>query len=122
MKLLVDMNLSPSWVSFFEANGISAQHWSAIGAADSRDAVIAAHARDNGLVILTQDLDFGTILASSRAAKPSVVQIRADDTMPDAIGSLVLDSLAQCAAELESGAIVTIDSPRVRVSVLPLGH
>lgn len=122
MKRLVDMNLSPSWVRFFAANGVSAQHWSAIGAAVSRDAVIAAHARDNGLVILTQDLDFGTILASSRAAKPSVVQIRADDTMPDAIGSLVLDSLAQCAAELEGGAIVTIDSTRVRVSVLPLGH
>ena len=30
MKLLIDMNLSPLWVEFFERNGLYAVHWSRI--------------------------------------------------------------------------------------------
>jgi predicted nuclease of predicted toxin-antitoxin system len=31
MRLLLDMNLSPSWVRFLEENGFDAIHWVAIG-------------------------------------------------------------------------------------------
>jgi predicted nuclease of predicted toxin-antitoxin system len=37
MKLLVDMNLSPGWVTFLSAAGFEAVHWSAVGAADASD-------------------------------------------------------------------------------------
>ena len=39
MNFLIDMNLSPLWVSFLTGNGIEAVHWSTVGepnAADSR--------------------------------------------------------------------------------------
>jgi predicted nuclease of predicted toxin-antitoxin system len=31
MKLLLDMNLSPTWVGFLEENGFEAVHWSTVG-------------------------------------------------------------------------------------------
>jgi predicted nuclease of predicted toxin-antitoxin system len=41
-----------------------------------------AWARENGHVVLTHDLDFGTLLALTRANGPSVVQVRAQDVLP----------------------------------------
>jgi predicted nuclease of predicted toxin-antitoxin system len=38
MRLLVDMNLSPWWVTLFSGVGIEAAHWSMIGAHDAHDA------------------------------------------------------------------------------------
>ncbi len=31
MKIVIDMNLSPEWVSVFEAAGYQAVHWSSVG-------------------------------------------------------------------------------------------
>ncbi|SBT07665.1 conserved hypothetical protein [Candidatus Accumulibacter aalborgensis] len=52
--------------------------------------------------------------------KPSVVQIRAEDVSPNAIGKQVIVALLQMAAELEEGALLTIDPNRTRLRVLPL--
>ncbi len=120
MKLLVDMNLSPRWVSLAAEAGIEATHWSAVGAANAPDAEIMAFARANGYVVLTHDLDFSAILAVTQGGKPSVVQIRSDDISPDAIGKPVIDALRQLAAILDEGALLTIDPNRTRVRILPL--
>jgi predicted nuclease of predicted toxin-antitoxin system len=79
MKLLVDMNLSPRWIAFLTAAEHDAVHWSNVGAPDAPDEALMLWAHENGHVVLTQDLDFGTILAAQRVASPSVVQIRSDD-------------------------------------------
>jgi predicted nuclease of predicted toxin-antitoxin system len=84
MKVLIDMNLSPRWVSVLSSAGISAVHWSSIGSPMAPDREIIVHAREEGWVILTQDLDFGTILAVSNGERPSVVQIRSEDVSPEA--------------------------------------
>ena len=120
MKLLVDMNLSPRWVSTLAMGGIEAEHWSRLGAANAPDARIMAHARQHDYVVLTHDLDFGAILAATHGGKPSVVQIRAEDANPDAIGTQVMIALRQMAVELETGALVTLDPKRTRLRVLPL--
>jgi predicted nuclease of predicted toxin-antitoxin system len=54
MKLLVDMNLSPRWVSFLAASQIESVHWSSVGAATAPDSEIMAYARVHGYVVLTQ--------------------------------------------------------------------
>lgn len=79
-----------------------------------------AHARKHGYVVLTHDLDFSAILAATHGEKPSVVQIRAENVNPDAIGPQVIIALRQMAAELESGALLTVDPNRTRLRVLPL--
>ena len=120
MKVLVDMNLSPRWVGVLIGAGIDAAHWSAVGAHDAPDQEIMAHALANGFVVLTHDLDFSAILAATQGKKPSVVQLRADNTSPDVIGREVLDALTQMDADLRDGALLTVEPGRTRLRVLPL--
>lgn len=120
MKLIIDMNLSPRWVSALANVGIEAAHWSTLGAKNAPDQEIMAYARAKNYVVLTHDLDFSAILAASHGEKPSVVQIRAEDVSPDVIGKQVIAALQQMADELEEGALLTIDLARTRLRVLPL--
>ncbi|AAF84831.1 DUF5615 family PIN-like protein (plasmid) [Xylella fastidiosa] len=120
MKLLVDMNLSPRWVDVLADAGIEAAHWSTLGAYNAQDLEIMAYASANNYMVLTHDLDFGAILAATHGEKPSVVQIRAEDISPDVIGKQIVIALRQMAAELEEGALVTVDPNRTRLRLLPL--
>ena len=120
MKLLVDMNLSPRWVGVLVAGDIEAVHWSTLGAKNAPDSEIMAYAYANDYVVLTHDLDFSAILAATHGKKPSVVQIRAEDVNPDVIGKQVIDALRQMAAEIEKGALLSVDPNRTRLRVLPL--
>jgi predicted nuclease of predicted toxin-antitoxin system len=99
---------------------LDAVHWSTVGSASAQDSEIVDWARANDRVVLTQDLDFSAILATTQHAKPSVIQIRSEDVNPDVIGSRVLTAIGQMKSELESGAIVSVDPVRARVRVLPL--
>jgi len=120
MKLLLDMNLSPAWVRFLEENGFEAVHWSTLGEATAPDAVIMAWARDRGFVVITHDLDFSALLAYTEAVGPSVIQVRTQDVLPDAIGTDVVRVLREHNAALDQGAIVSIDELASRVRVLPI--
>ena len=122
MKLIVDMNLSPRWAGLLVNSGIEAAHWSALGANNAPDSEIMTYASVNDYVVLTHDLDFSAILAATHGKKPSVVQIRADDVSPDAIGLQVIAALRQMATELENGALLTVDPNRTRMRLLPLNR
>lgn len=99
---------------------MEASHWSTVGAHDAPDTVIMAYAAAHNRVVLTHDLDFGAMLAATQGDKPSVVQIRAEDVRPDAIGPQVVAALRQMTVELEAGALLTIDTKRTRLRLLPL--
>jgi predicted nuclease of predicted toxin-antitoxin system len=120
MRLLVDMNLSPRWVELFTDAGIDAVHWSSIGAANAPDSEIMTYADANGYVVLTHDLDFSAILAVTHGNKPSVVQIRSEDLNLAKIGKQVVAAIVQMKAELEQGALLTIEPDRTRLRILPL--
>lgn len=120
MKLIVDMNLSPRWISLLIDAGMQAVHWSTIGQSNALDSEIMAYATTDNYVVLTHDLDFGAILATTHGKKPSVVQIRADDVSPDVIGLQVVNALRQMESELEAGALLTVDPNRTRLRLLPL--
>lgn len=119
-SIAVDMNLSPDWVAPLTAAGHRAVHWSAVGGPHALDTELAQWARDNGHLLLTHDLDFGTILAHTSASKPSVVIVRNQDPSPAAVGTYVLTALQQYAAELLGGALVIVDVQRSRVRILPI--
>ena len=120
MKILIDMNLSPRWAKVLNEAGIDAMHWSELGPANTPDPAIMAYAAANGFVILTNDLDFGIALAIANTEKPSVVQIRGEDLRPASIANQVIPALRQMQTELEQGALLTIDSRRTRLRLLPL--
>jgi predicted nuclease of predicted toxin-antitoxin system len=120
MKILVDMNLSPRWADFLTGNGVEAVHWSSIGSPDAPDTEIIAYAQAHGSVVLTSDLDFGFILAINHGKKPSVIQIRSGILSPGRIGDRLLKVLKTLSADIEKGALVTVDPRKVRIHVLPL--
>lgn len=95
MKVLIDMNLSPSWIPALESHGFSAIHWSAVGDGRAPDRDILAWAHDNAHVVFTNDLDFGAILAVSRATAPSVVQVRTQDVTPKHLTEFLVRALRQ---------------------------
>jgi predicted nuclease of predicted toxin-antitoxin system len=120
MKLLIDMNLSPRWTTFFAASHIEAIHWSVIGKTDSPDIEIMKYAKTNDYAVFTNDLDFGAILAATHADKPSVIQIRMGDVIPDSTADPIISAILYLANDIEKGAIVTIDPRKARVTMLPL--
>ncbi len=77
-------------------------------------------ARNGDFVVVTHDLDFGAILAVTKGAKPSVVQLRADDVTPEAAAAIVIAALNAASIELELRALLTVDAGRARVRLLPL--
>jgi len=118
--LLVDMNLSVEWITELANNGWSAVHWSVVGDPRADDAVIMEWARSNGYVVFTHDLDFGATLALTHAAGPSVVQVRAQDVLPEHMGPMVMAALRKHDAALAAGAIVVVDEKKSRIRLLPI--
>jgi predicted nuclease of predicted toxin-antitoxin system len=121
MRLLVDMNLTPRWVHFLQDAGYEVVHWSSVGPNSAKDSQICDYARRCVYVILTNDLDFPQILAHTKRDTPSVVLLRGEPLVPEVRGSALLGALHDCEAELNQGAIVTLDwTDKPRARVLPL--
>lgn len=96
-------------------------HWSSVGRADAPDEDVLSWADKHGYELITQDPDYGLLLVKAGARTPSVIQIRAQGTMPSDIGLAVLNAVAAAHDHLERGAMVTIEPGRMRVRVLPMG-
>ena len=86
------MNLSPRWVDLLVAAGHDAVHWVDVGEPNAPARMILEHAHHNRQIILTQDLDFGTLLAAIEVARE----------------------------HLELGALLTVDPVGQRVTILPI--
>ncbi len=77
-------------------------------------------ALDNNSVVFTHDLDFGIILALTRAETPSVIQVRTQDVTPANLAPKVLSVLQNHCEELIRRALITIDEGRSRIRILPI--
>jgi len=122
MKIVIDMNLSPQWVEVLMSEGHDCVHWSKIGPPNAPDREILLWARSNGYVVLTHDLDFGAILAATKADSPSVLQLRTQDISPKRIGESVVSAFKQFEELLSRGALVSIDQKRARARILPFSR
>ena len=114
------MNLSPQWVTLFKKHKITAVHWSKIDDPKAKDQVIMAWASQNKHIVFTHDLDFSRLLALTNAMAPSVLQLRAQNVLPEYLGKTVINVINQYKNELIKGAIVMMDERAHRVRVLPL--
>lgn len=118
MKFVIDMNWSTDWVPYLQGLGHDAVHGSSVGPRDALDLDIVEWARTEDRTILTADLDFGTLLVSTGASKPSVVQLRTDITLSAHVGPLVAQAIARMEDELAVGALVTVETGRLRLRSL----
>ena len=90
MKLLIDMNLSPRLAGLLTNTEHQAVYWGTVGKPNAEDSKILTWAKENEYVLLTNDLDFGAILASTGLGSPCVIQIRRRDVLPETIAPLIL--------------------------------
>ena len=120
MKILIDMNLPPIWADVFVAEGWEALHWSSIGDFGATDHEIMEWAIERGFIVFTHDLDFGSILAVTSAASPSVIQVRTQDVMPESISNIVVNAIKKFSDKLNDGALISIDQNKARARLLPL--
>ena len=120
MRLIIDANLSPSWIDWLAAKGFEAVHWSVVGDGDAPDSEIMDYAAENGFVVVTRDLDFGKMLLHRSATLPSVIQLRKGHAAPSSIGETLVEHLRSNQSKLTSGAILTVTLERSRLTLLPL--
>jgi predicted nuclease of predicted toxin-antitoxin system len=116
------MNLTPQWRLPLEQAGHEVTHWSEIGPPNAADTVIMEWARRHGWVVFTHDLDYGALLYATGATSPSVIQARGEDVRPAALAASILRAIVNAEQELLTGALVTVDVRRQRISILPLKH
>lgn len=114
------MNLSPQWAEALREAGHDAVHWSAIGVATAEDQELMAWARLHDYVVVTNDLDFGAILAATQAEGPSVLQMRTEAVSPRSLGDRLLKAIARFEKDLLAGALITVDERRERARLLPI--
>ena len=118
-SLLLDMNMAVDWIDFLRNEGFTVLRWSMIGDPRAPDEEIMAWAKANQFIVITQDLDFGSLPALTHADGPSVIQLRGSLVMPETSGAFVLDTLRSYESDLDQGSLVVINEFRVRVRVLP---
>ncbi len=121
MNFLVDNALSPVLATLLQQAGHDAIHVRAIGLQRADDEVVFERAASEDRVLVSADTDFGTLLATRSARKPSVIQFRGRGSrQPDALARTIVSNLPQLSDALESGSIVTFEPSRVRVRSLPI--
>jgi predicted nuclease of predicted toxin-antitoxin system len=120
MKFLANMGISPVTVEFLRRLGHDATHLHEEGLDQLPDTDVLEKAHRERCVLLTNDLDFGELLAQSRAASPSVVIFRLANMRPESVNAHLAALLSRFAAELERGAIVSVTEGRIRLRKLPI--
>lgn len=76
MRFLVDNALSPALAVLLNRAGHDARHVRDMGLQQAEDDVIFERAAADGRVVVSADTDFGTLLATRVAGKPSIIQFR----------------------------------------------
>ena len=120
LRFLVDMNLSPRIVIDLSQQGWDILRVSQVLPMDTEDSEILEFARQQNRVIITQDLDFSSLLALGGYEKPSLITFRLSLPDPEAITRKLLELLPHIEDRLAEGCAVTIDDRKVRVRPLPI--
>lgn len=121
MRLLADLHISPGTVSFLNSLGHDVVRVSAVLAATSADELIVAHARQEHRTILTQDLDFSSIIAITGGREPSLITLRLSSSRVEHVNEVLRRVLPSLESDVRIGMLITVEDHRVRRRELPLG-
>ena len=120
MKFLADMGISQTSVEWLRSEGYDAIHLREQNLQKMKDEDIFEKAKLEKRIILTCDLDFGTILALSQSDLPSVILFRLSDETPNSINSHLVTILENQKETLAKGCIIIVEDNRYRIRLLPI--
>lgn len=120
MKFLGDMGIAGSTVRWLKAQGHDAKHLRDEGLQRLPDDEIFAKAETEERIVLTFDLGFGDIAVAAGKALPSVIIFRLQDQRPANVNRRLEVVLREATAELQDGAVISVDEYRYRVRRLPI--
>ena len=117
---MVDEALQDAVAHRLTTAGHDTTHVRILGLAGHTDDEVLALAISDHRVLVTTDTDFGTILALTGAAAPSVLLLRGIGDSVDERVDTLLDVLPRVGDELSEGAVVVIEPDRYRIRYLPI--
>ena len=120
MKLLADLHISPRTVTFLRSLGHDVVRVSEIMPATSSDSEIVSRAKQEGRAILTQDLDFGNIIALSGESKPSLITLRLSTSRIEFVNERLSKILPEIEANVTMGTLLTVEDHSIRWRALPI--
>jgi len=115
MRFLADMGISPVTVSWLNKQGHDAKHLSEERLHKLSDPEIFKKAHEEKRIVLTTDLDFGEIAMSTVSPEISVIIFRQQDRTPQSVNKYLAEVINAADAELEKGAIITVQEGRFRI-------
>lgn len=120
MKFLGNMGISPRTIEYLSERGYEAKRLLDEELERLPDHEILSKARAENSIILTNDTDFGDLLAASHATLPSVILFRLNDMRPDNVNVYLLRVLQEHSDALQQGAIISVSETSIRVRRLPI--
>ncbi|HIC96052.1 TPA: hypothetical protein EYP12_05445 [Candidatus Bipolaricaulota bacterium] len=119
-RLLANMNISPRTVEVLKQQGWDTIRVSQLLPVNATDQEILDLARQEGRVVLTQDLDFSALLALGGYDRPSLITLRLSVSDPETVTQRLLEVLPRIEQALQEGCAVAIEEISVRVRRLPI--
>ena len=120
MKFLADMGISPRVVEELRQQGHEAIHLLERRLNRMVDGDILQMAQQEGRVLLTNDLDFGELLAASGGVLPSVIIFRLKDMRPKNVIRHLDSILKNHSQSLNIGAVLSVTEQKLRIRRLPI--
>ena len=120
LEFMANMNISPFTVKNLREKGWNILRVSELMDPGSKDIEILSYAREHNKVLITQDLDFSSLLAVGGYEKPSVINLPLENARPDYVTERIIATVSELEKELELGIIVSVDEASARYRSLPI--
>ena len=120
IRFLANINISPKSVDALRRQGWDIVRVSEFLPLDASDEKILNFARQEAMVVVTQDIDFSTLLALSGHSSPSLITLRLSVSDPDTVTAKLQEVVSQLEEKLQEGSVVIIEDVTVRVRALPI--
>jgi len=114
------MPLSPRLCDWLREQGHDAAHAFHLGLARASDQTLLEHARREGRVVITADLDYPRLLALAESKGPGVILFRGGDYSEQEAWKRLRQALSSIPLDELPSSVVVIERTRLRRRRLPL--